>query len=43
LKRTFVEIANSYSGITGKIILNNYADKKFGYYDFWGFKGQGRK
>ena len=40
---TFVEIANSYSGITGKKIINNYDDKKFGYYDFWGFKGQGRE
>gem|GEM_PF-5358435 len=36
MKRTFVEIANSYSGITGKKIPNNYGDKKFGYYHFFG-------
>ena len=35
LKKTFVDIADSYSGITGKTILNEYGDKKFGYYDFW--------
>jgi hypothetical protein len=37
LKKTFVDIADSYSysGITGKTILNEFGDKKFGYYDFW--------
>jgi branched-chain amino acid transport system substrate-binding protein len=35
LKKTFVDIADSHSGITGKTILNEYGDKKFGYYDFW--------
>ena len=35
LKTTFVDIADSYSGITGKAILNEFGDKKFGYYDFW--------
>jgi hypothetical protein len=34
LKKTFVDIADSYSGITGKTILNEFGDKKFGYYDF---------
>jgi ABC-type branched-subunit amino acid transport system substrate-binding protein len=35
LKKTFVDIAGSHSGITGKTILNEYGDKKLGYYDFW--------
>jgi predicted transcriptional regulator len=35
LKKTFIDIADSYSGITGKTILIEYGDKKFGYYDFW--------
>jgi len=38
LKKTFVDIADSYSGITGKTILNEFGDKKFGYYDFWGIE-----
>jgi hypothetical protein len=41
LKKTFVEIANSYSGITGKKVLNEYGDKKFGYHDFWTLKCKG--
>jgi hypothetical protein len=41
LKKTFVDIADSYSGITGKTILNEYGDKKFGYYDFWALEDKG--
>ncbi|HEY9387695.1 MAG TPA: penicillin-binding protein activator, partial [Nitrososphaeraceae archaeon] len=40
LKKTFVDIADSHSGITGKTILNEYGDKKFGYYDFWALEGK---
>ena len=41
LEKTFVDIADSYSGITGKTILNEYDDKKFGYYDFWALEDKG--
>jgi hypothetical protein len=35
LDKVFINTGDSYSGITGKTILNEYGDRKFGYYDFW--------
>lgn len=40
LKKSFVHTADSFSGITGKTILNKYGDRKFGHYDFWGLKNE---
>jgi ABC-type branched-subunit amino acid transport system substrate-binding protein len=38
LKKTFVQIANSYTGITGDTSLNESGDRKHGDYDFWAIK-----
>jgi ABC-type branched-subunit amino acid transport system substrate-binding protein len=38
LKKTFVRIANSYTGITGDTSLNEAGDRKHGDYDFWAIK-----
>jgi ABC-type branched-subunit amino acid transport system substrate-binding protein len=38
LKKTFLQIANSYHGITGDISLNEAGDRKYGDYDFWTVK-----
>jgi len=38
LKKTFVHIANSYSGITGNTALNAAGDRSSGNYDFWAIK-----
>jgi ABC-type branched-subunit amino acid transport system substrate-binding protein len=38
LKKTFVRIANSYTGITGDTSLNEAGDRKYGNYDFWAIK-----
>ena len=40
LKESFVHTADSFSGITGKKILNKYGDRKFGHYDFWALKDE---
>jgi ABC-type branched-subunit amino acid transport system substrate-binding protein len=38
LKKTFLQIANSYKGITGDTSLNEAGDRKHGDYDFWTVK-----
>jgi branched-chain amino acid transport system substrate-binding protein len=38
LKKTFVHIADSYSGITGHTALNAAGDRSSGNYDFWAIK-----
>jgi len=38
LKKTFVQIADSYSGITGNTALNAAGDRSSGNYDFWAIK-----
>jgi len=38
LKKAFVQIANSYYGITGDTSLNEAGDRKHGDYDFWAIK-----
>jgi ABC-type branched-subunit amino acid transport system substrate-binding protein len=38
LKKTFVQIADSYTGITGDTSLNEAGDRKHGDYDFWTIK-----
>lgn len=38
LKRIFVQIADSYTGITGDTSLNEAGDRKHGNYDFWAIK-----
>jgi branched-chain amino acid transport system substrate-binding protein len=38
LKKTFVHIADSYSGITGNTTLNAAGDRSSGNYDFWDIK-----
>jgi branched-chain amino acid transport system substrate-binding protein len=38
LKKTFVQIANSHTGITGDTSLNEAGDRKHGDYDFWAIK-----
>jgi branched-chain amino acid transport system substrate-binding protein len=38
LKKTFLQIANSYNGITGDTNLNEAGDRKHGDYDFWTIK-----
>jgi branched-chain amino acid transport system substrate-binding protein len=38
LKKTFVHIADSYSGITGNTGLNAAGDRSYGNYDFWAIK-----
>jgi ABC-type branched-subunit amino acid transport system substrate-binding protein len=38
LKKTFVRIANLYTGITGDTSLNEAGDRKHGDYDFWAIK-----
>jgi branched-chain amino acid transport system substrate-binding protein len=38
LKKTFVHIADSYSGITGNTTLNAAGDRSSGNYDFWPIK-----
>lgn len=38
LKKTFVQIANSYTGITGDTRLNEAGDRNHGDYDFWAIK-----
>jgi ABC-type branched-subunit amino acid transport system substrate-binding protein len=38
LKKTFVHIADSYSGITGNTALNAAGDRSSGNYDFWAIK-----
>ncbi len=38
LKKTFVRIANSYTGISGDTSLNEAGDRKYGVYDFWAIK-----
>jgi len=38
LKKTFLQIANSYHGITGDTSLNEAGDRKYGDYDFWTIK-----
>jgi branched-chain amino acid transport system substrate-binding protein len=38
LKKTFVQIANSYTGITGDTRLNEAGDREHGDYDFWAIK-----
>jgi ABC-type branched-subunit amino acid transport system substrate-binding protein len=36
LTRTLVQIADSYTGITGSTALNEAGDRKYASYDFWG-------
>jgi branched-chain amino acid transport system substrate-binding protein len=38
LKKAFLQIANSYNGITGDTSLNRAGDRKHGDYDFWAIK-----
>ena len=38
LKKTFLQISNSYSGITGDTSLNSAGDRKHGDYNFWAIK-----
>jgi branched-chain amino acid transport system substrate-binding protein len=38
LKKTFLQIANSYTGITGDTSLTEAGDRKHGDYDFWAIK-----
>jgi ABC-type branched-subunit amino acid transport system substrate-binding protein len=38
LKKTFLQITNSYKGITGDTSLNEAGDRKHGDYDFWAVK-----
>jgi hypothetical protein len=40
LKKSFVQTADSLSGIAGKTILNKYGDRKFGHYGFWALKDE---
>lgn len=36
LTKTLVQIADSYTGITGSTTLNEAGDRKYASYDFWG-------
>ena len=38
LKKTFLQISNSYAGITGDTSLNEAGDRKHGEYDFWAIR-----
>jgi len=38
LKKMFLQLSNSYAGITGDISLNEAGDRKHGDYDFWAIK-----
>jgi branched-chain amino acid transport system substrate-binding protein len=38
LKKTFLQIANSYTGITGDTSLNEAGDRKHADYDFWAIR-----
>ena len=38
LKKTFLQITNSYIGITGDTVLNEAGDRKNGDYDFWAIR-----
>jgi branched-chain amino acid transport system substrate-binding protein len=38
LKKTFLQISNSYAGITGDTSLDQAGDRKHGNYDFWAIK-----
>ncbi|MGB8937669.1 MAG: penicillin-binding protein activator [Candidatus Nitrosopolaris sp.] len=38
LKKTFLQIANSYTGITGNTSLDEAGYRKYGDYDFWAVK-----
>jgi len=38
LKKTFLQISNSYAGITGDTSLNEAGDRKHGDYDFWAIR-----
>jgi branched-chain amino acid transport system substrate-binding protein len=38
LKKTFLQIADSYTGITGNTSLNEAGYRKYGDYDFWAVK-----
>jgi branched-chain amino acid transport system substrate-binding protein len=38
LKKTFLQISNSYAGITGNTSLNEAGDRKHGDYDFWAIR-----
>ncbi|MGB6531185.1 MAG: penicillin-binding protein activator [Candidatus Nitrosopolaris sp.] len=42
LKKTFLQISNSYTGITGDTSLNQAGDRKHGDYDFWAIKPSDR-
>ena len=35
LKRDFINISDSYTGITGPTILNEFGDRLYSSYDFW--------
>ena len=38
LRKTFLQITNSYMGITGNTGLDEAGYRKYGYYDFWAVK-----
>jgi len=38
LRKTFLQIANSYTGITGNTSLDEAGYRKYGDYDFWAVK-----
>src|SRR5439155_16565065 len=38
LKKMFLQISNSYAGITGDTSLNEAGDRKHGDYDFWAIR-----
>ena len=38
LRKTFLQIANTYTGITGNTSLNEAGYRKYGDYDFWAVK-----
>src|SRR2546428_1424287 len=38
LTKTLVQIADSYTGITGSTTLNEAGDRKYASYDFWGVR-----
>ena len=40
LRKTFLHIANSYTGITGNTSLDEAGYRKYGDYDFWAVKAK---
>ncbi|MDQ3848130.1 MAG: ABC transporter substrate-binding protein [Thermoproteota archaeon] len=38
LRDSFINTANSYTGVTGSTELNEAGDRKYGSYDFWGVR-----